>query len=198
MLACGLDTQPETKLEQIVGRVGNFLRVTPSTPEARLARSVQTLENRLVVDPLKKTTLIRVAYTSRDAALSARVLETLATLYQEKHAAVHRPAGTFQFFDQETARYRDELAAAEAELTEFNSQAKIISGVAQKQLVLQQLSQFEAELLQTQASAGEAGTRAAALKAEASERPSGRPRKREKSTTRNCWPLSKRLCFPWN
>jgi uncharacterized protein involved in exopolysaccharide biosynthesis len=171
VIACGLDTQPETKLEQLVGRVGNFLRVTPSTPEARLARSVQTLENRLVVDPLKKTTVIRVSYTSRDAALSARVLETLATLYQEKHAAVHRPAGTFQFFEQESARYRDELAAAEAELTEFNSQAKIISGVAQKQLVLQQLSQFEAELLQTQASAGEAGTRAAALKAEAKRTP---------------------------
>lgn len=171
VLACGLDSEVESNWAQIAGRVSSFLRVTPSTPEARLAESVQTLENRLVVDPLKKTTLIRVAYTSRDPALSARVLGTLATLYQEKHAAVHRPAGTFSFFDEETNRYRNDLAAAEMQLTDFNSQAGIISAVAQKQLVLQQISQFEAELVQTQTSAGEARTRALALKAEAAGTP---------------------------
>ena len=74
---------------------GQFSARPPSTPEARLARAVQTLQDRLVVDPLKKTTVIRVTYTSRDAE-SGPGLQTLATLYQEKHAAVHRPAGTFQ------------------------------------------------------------------------------------------------------
>lgn len=171
VLACGLNSEVDSKWERFVERAGNLLHRAPSTPAARLAQSVEALENRLVVDPLKKTTLIRVAYTSQDPELSARVLESLATLYQEKHAAVHRPAGTFAFFDVETVRYRNELAAAEAQLTEFNSQAGIISAVAQKQLVLQQLSQFEAELLQTQSSAAAARTRASALKVEAADAP---------------------------
>lgn len=167
VITCGLDAAPESKWMQIVERASDRLRGTSTTAQTRLARSVQTLENRIVVDPLKKTALIRVAYMSRDPELSARVLQTLATLYQEKHAAVHRPAGTFTFFEQETNRYRDELAASETALTDFNSQAGIVAAAAQKQLVLQQLSQFEAELLQTQTTAVEAGTRAASLKAEA-------------------------------
>src|SRR5271167_3050599 len=119
VLACGLNSEPDSKWARVLQRAGNFLHGTPSTPAAQLAQSVEALENRLVVDPLKKTTLIRVAYTSRDPALSARVLASLATLYEEKHAAVHRPAGTFAFFDVETNRYRNELAAAETQLTEF-------------------------------------------------------------------------------
>ena len=171
VITCGLDGAPESKWMQIVERASDRLRGTSTTAQTRLARSVQTLENRIVVDPLKKTALIRVAYMSRDPELSARVLQTLATLYQEKHAAVHRPAGTFTFFEQETNRYRDELAASETALTDFNSQAGIVAATAQKQLVLQQLSQFEAELLQTQTTAVEAGTRAASLKAEAKRTP---------------------------
>ena len=169
--ACRLDAEPKSEWAQVVEKASNFLRGTPSTPETRLARAVQTLENRIVVDPLKKTALIRVAYTSRDSELSARVLQTLATLYQEKHAAVHRPAGTFTFFEQETNRYRNDLAAAETALTDFNSHAGIVAAAAQKQLVLQQLSQFEAELLQTQAGVGEAETRAEALKTQAKRTP---------------------------
>ena len=95
VITCGLDGAPESKWMQIVERASDRLRGTSTTAQTRLARSVQTLENRIVVDPLKKTALIRVAYMSRDPELSARVLQTLATLYQEKHAAVHRPAGTF-------------------------------------------------------------------------------------------------------
>jgi len=166
VLICGLESQEKSTWERMLERVGDWLRRTPVTGEARLARSVQAFEERLVVDPLKKTTLIRVAYTARDPELAARVLQTLAIHYQEKHAAVHRPAGTFTFFDQETDHYRNELAIAEAQLTHFNSEEGIVSAPEQKQLVLQQLSQFEAELQQAQANATEARERAMALKAQ--------------------------------
>jgi uncharacterized protein involved in exopolysaccharide biosynthesis len=164
VLACRLESQDKSALEWALERAGEWMRATPMTGEARLARSVQTLEDGLVVDPLKKTTLIRVAYRARDPELAARVLQTLALHYQEKHAAVHRPAGTFTFFDQETDHYRNELAIAEAQLTHFNNQEGIVSAAEQKQLVLQQLSQFEAELQQAQANATEAHERAQAIK----------------------------------
>jgi len=164
VLLCGLESQPKPALETIIEQIGDKLRGRPVTGEMRLARAVQKLEERLVVDPLKKTTLIRVTYAARDPELAAHVLQTLATHYQEKHALVHRPPGTFAFFDQETEHYRNELAAAESHLTQFNMQEGIVSASAQKQLVLQQLSQFEAELQQSQANATEARERAAALR----------------------------------
>jgi uncharacterized protein involved in exopolysaccharide biosynthesis len=170
-LACGLASQENTAWERMIERAGDALRDVRASDQTRLARTVQKLEDRLVIDPLRKTTLIRVVYTARDPQLAARVLQTLATLYQEKHAAVHRPAGTFSFFDQETERYRGELAAAESQLREFDSREEIVSAAAQKELVLHQLSEFEAELQQAQANAYEATRRAAALKSEAAATP---------------------------
>lgn len=171
VIVCGLDTQVKPAWEQFMERMADRLRGAPLSGEARLARTVQTLEEHLVVDPLKKTTLIRVSYAAHDPEMAAHVLQALAGKYQEKHAAVHRPPGTFVFFDQETEHYRSELAGAEAQLTRFNSQEGIVSATAQKQLVLQQLSQFESELQQSQANATEARERASALRLQARATP---------------------------
>ena len=164
--ASGLANAKESSWARAMERVSDFLHGAKPSPATRLARDVQRLENNLIIDPLKKTTLIRVAYSSRDPQRAARVLQTLATLYQEKHAAVHRPPGTFQFFDQEAQRYRDELAAAESHLIEFDNQKNVIDAAAQKQLVLQQLSQFESELQLAQAESSAMARRAAAIRQE--------------------------------
>jgi uncharacterized protein involved in exopolysaccharide biosynthesis len=169
--ASGLGARNSSTFERAVERVADFARGTSSTPETRLAGSVQDLGDRLVVEPLKKTTLIRVAYAAHDPRQSARVLQTLAALYQEKHAAVHRPAGTFSFFDQQASHYRDELAAAETQLTDFDGREDVVAPAAQKQLVLEQLSQFEAELQQDQSNASAANARARALHAQSIAEP---------------------------
>ncbi len=164
--ASGLASRKSSAWGRIIERASDLARGARSTPESRLARSVRDLQNRLIVDPLKKTTLIRVAYASHDPELSARVLQTLATLYQEKHAAVHRPVGAFSFFDQQASQYRDELAGAETRLTDFDGRENVVAPAAQKQLVLEQLSQFEAELQQDQSNAAAAGAKARALHAQ--------------------------------
>lgn len=167
VIACSLADQPKSGPSRWLNALGDFVRETPSSPQTRLARAVQDLEQRLIVDPMKKTDLIRVSYTAGDPELAARVLQTLAVMYQEKHAAVHRPPGTFRFFDQESARYKNELAGAEAELTQFNSREGIIEAASQKQLVLQQLTHFEAEWQQAHANSSQAKARAEALRNQA-------------------------------
>src|SRR5271155_2250908 len=62
VLACGLSVERQAVWERWTGWAESFLRRTPATPEMGLASAVQTLEERLIVDPMKKTTLIRVAY----------------------------------------------------------------------------------------------------------------------------------------
>jgi uncharacterized protein involved in exopolysaccharide biosynthesis len=170
-IACGISGESKSGLNRWLDRIGDALRGTQNSPQTRLARAVQDLEQRLIVDPMKKTDLIRVTYASHDPAQAAHVLQTLATMYQEKHAAVHRPEGAFRFFDQETARYRDELANAETKLTDFNSREGIVEAATQKQLVLQQLSQFEAQWQQAQANSHQAKARAEGLRNQARSMP---------------------------
>lgn len=198
VLASGLESNKQSLWQRIAGHVGDALRGTRSTQETRLARSVQQLEDRMIVEPLKKTTLIRVAYSSSDPTLSARVLQTLATMYQEKHAAVHRPAGTFSFFDQQASRYRDELASAEAKLTDFDSRESVVAPEVQKQLVLEQLSRFQGESQDDQSSAYAAGERARALQARSAASRTARRRRSGKPTTRNCSRNSRAPCFRLN
>jgi uncharacterized protein involved in exopolysaccharide biosynthesis len=172
VLASGLESADESRWARAFERFENVLWRRPRSPQTELARSVEALEDTLVVDPLKKTKLIRVMYPSRDPELAARVLQNLGKLFQEKHAAVHRPPGTFNFFDQEAERYRGELATAETQLSDFDGTEGIVSATEQKQLVLQQISQFQAELQQSKANAHEANQRALALKSQSAVTPS--------------------------
>src|SRR6202023_155115 len=86
---------------------------------------------------------------------AAQVLNTLVSLYMEKHMAVHQPAGTFEFFQKQTQQYAQGLAQAESHLVEFSRTQGVVSPEQQKVATLQKLSEFQAELKQTQASISE-------------------------------------------
>ena len=74
-----------------------------------MARAVRALANQIQVETPSKTNLIEVTYSSSDPALAYGVLNSLSNLYLEKHAAVHRPAGSYQFFAQQTQSYKAAL-----------------------------------------------------------------------------------------
>lgn len=115
----------------------------------RLARAVRSLQNALQVEPLKKTNLISATYRSRDPALAARVLNTLSNLYLEKHLAVHRLPGAFDFFQKQTERYRNELATNEEHLIGFDRDTGLVSPQLEKEITLRKLSDFDAALRET-------------------------------------------------
>lgn len=122
-----------------------------SKGDAALARVVQKLEADLKIAPIRKTTFIRVTYRSPDPNLAARVLSDLAKLYLEKHRALHRPTGAYQFFTEQADRFRDELAAAEARLNEYGRREEIVSADFEQQSALQKLADFESALQETRA-----------------------------------------------
>ena len=47
------------------------------------------------------------------------MLNSLSNLYLEKHAAVHRPPGSYQFFAQQAQSYKAALEDSEARLRAF-------------------------------------------------------------------------------
>jgi uncharacterized protein involved in exopolysaccharide biosynthesis len=134
--------------------------------ETRVFKAVQQLAKNLSVEAVKKTDLIKVSYKTADARLAYRVLSTLADSYMEKHLAVHRPPGAFEFFQQETEQYRKSLQVAEARLASFGSEKKVASPLVERDLTLQKLSEFDATLRGTQTGIAETQRRIDELEAQ--------------------------------
>ena len=74
----------------------------------------ETLAKQIEVEAPPKTNLIEVTYSSSDPALAYGVLNSLSNLYLEKHATVHRPPGSYQFFAQQAQSYKAALEDSEA------------------------------------------------------------------------------------
>lgn len=131
-----------------------------------VSRAVDQLGKKVKVEALKKTNLIKVTYRSIDPELSYRVLNTLANLYMEKHLAVHRPPGAFDFFQQETEQYKKGLAEAEMRLGRFDKEQGVASAQTERDLALQKLNEFDATLHQTEAGIPETQRRISDLEAQ--------------------------------
>lgn len=131
--------------------------------DVRVATAVRKLVGALKVEPLKKSNLIQVSYTSSDPELAARVLTTLANSYLSKHLAVHRISGVLEFFDQEAERYGKELAAAEEKLVRFSQEQGAVPAQLERDIVLQKFGDFDANLRLTQAGITETKQRIGAI-----------------------------------
>ena len=90
------------------------------TRNDRIARAVKQLAKSIKTEVTTKTNIIQVTYSSGDPQLAYKVLDALGRYYKEKHVAVHRPAGSYDFFANQTNKYKDELAAAETKLRDFS------------------------------------------------------------------------------
>jgi uncharacterized protein involved in exopolysaccharide biosynthesis len=117
---------------------------------ARVERAAKKLANRLEVESIKKTNLIAVSYDAPDPQLAAHVLQSLASIYLEKHMEVHRPAGQLHFFDQQTGESRRQLEEAKGKLMDFTKSHGVVVAAQQRDLVLQRLNDVEASYRQTQ------------------------------------------------
>jgi len=117
---------------------------------ARVQRAAKKLASKLEVEPIKKTNLIAVSYGAADPQLAAHVLQSLASVYLEKHMEVHRPGGQLHFFDEQTGESRRQLEAAQGKLMEFTKSHDVVVAAQQRDLVLQRLNDVEASYRQTQ------------------------------------------------
>jgi uncharacterized protein involved in exopolysaccharide biosynthesis len=117
---------------------------------ARVERAAKKLAGRLDVEAIKKTNLIAVSYDASDPQVAARVLQSLASIYLEKHMEVHRPGGQLHFFDQQIGESRRQLEEAQGKLIDFTKSHDVVMAAQQRDLVLQRLNDVEASYRQAQ------------------------------------------------
>ena len=169
---CGLH---ESSNESIWARILSVFEprqmLSEGEKDIRVPQAARRLEKALQAKPIKKTNLIKVSYKSTDPQLAARVLRTLASLYMDKHLTVHRPPGAFDFFQQQTERYREQLVAAEKRLAEFSRGEGVVAAKLEKEITLQKLAEFESTLKETHTAAAEAGKRVQDLEVQLAKTP---------------------------
>ncbi|HEV8523052.1 MAG TPA: Wzz/FepE/Etk N-terminal domain-containing protein [Terriglobales bacterium] len=163
VIACELDSKGLPLWSRVM------LRGAPH--EAKVARAVRQLEKDLDVEPMRKSNLIEVTYTSSDPQLAAQVLRKLSEYYQEKHLAVHRPAGALEFFQRQTEQYRQRLSESQRRLGEFSKQQGTIAAQLERDNALVKVNEFETSLRQTMSAIAEARNRIRTLEQQAGTTP---------------------------
>lgn len=113
-------------LEQPTGFSLVDLLMPHQTQEDRIARSVKHLAKKLKIANVKSSNIIEVSYSSPNPQAAYGVLKTLGDAYMQKHVEVHRPAGSYQFFADQTQKYHDALETAETKLRNLS----LNSGIA--------------------------------------------------------------------
>ncbi len=168
VLACGLqNSENQSGWRSIFGR-----SYAAGQPQEATSAAVRKLATRLRVETLPKTSLISITYESTSPQRAAQVLTTLVNLYFEKHLAVHRSSGAFEFFRQQTKQYEQGLADAESRLLGFSQQEGVVSPQQEKDSALRKVSEFDSALKQTQAAIAETARRIHTLEGQAASTPS--------------------------
>ncbi len=149
-------------VEKALGYVG-----LKQSEDEKTAKAAIRLGKELNIQLIKKSNLITVGYSSSDPKLAAKVLQCLDEAYLQKNLAVHHPQGEFQFFDQEAQAYQKNLSDAEGQLKIFADQQGGVSPQLARDITLQKLNEFTANLQQTYADIASTQTRIDSLEKQA-------------------------------
>jgi uncharacterized protein involved in exopolysaccharide biosynthesis len=141
VLTCGLQ-----KHKSLLSYIG----INRSEDE-KISKAIMRLKADLHVELLKKSNIISLTYSSSDPKAAAHVLDVLSNAYIDQHLAVHRPAGQVKFFEQETERYKQNMAESESALKKFADETGGVAPQLARDMTLQKLNDFSATLESTRA-----------------------------------------------
>jgi succinoglycan biosynthesis transport protein ExoP len=110
----------------------------------------------LVIEPLPKSSVIRLTFGSADPTLVQPVLTAIVDAYLKKHVEVHRGMGAVgDFLSQETDQLRSRLSQTEDDLRKAKDKAGIVSLDDSKKANAEQLSRIRGEIYAAEAELAE-------------------------------------------
>jgi uncharacterized protein involved in exopolysaccharide biosynthesis len=114
------------------------------------SKAVKNLINGLKIGVITKTDVIEVDYKASDPAIAYGVLNKLASLYLQKHLAVRRPQGSYDFFANQTEKYDRALKDSEMRLAAFGDAAGTAAPDVQRTFMAQELINSDSMLHQAE------------------------------------------------
>lgn len=138
-----------------------------SNPEGAFpVPTIVQLEQRVAAVRKPQSNVVEVSYRSSDADFAIHVVNTLVNLYSRYHIETHKTPGAMAFFDKETQAAKESFVNADLELERFDAAHGLTSVATEKDNMLRQRAQLEADLRRTEAQVTELTTKVAAVEAE--------------------------------
>jgi polysaccharide biosynthesis protein PslE len=141
------------------------------TESSREERAAERLRRDLVVEPIRKSSVISVRYRAKTARQAAEVLRTLATEYMAAHVRLHGSPGAVDAFESLAARYTEELQEAQAQYEDVRRTLHIGSLAEDKALAEQKLGDLQKRLTESNVEAARTGRELDRLEALVSQQP---------------------------
>ena len=124
------------------GVVGSSKKGT-SDPWKDRYNAVQLVENGLKAEALKNSNIITISFEAENRKVAQETINKLIELFLEKHMNVYRPAGSYKFFDEQTAETRKNLVSAEENLRTLKNSTGIASLEEQRKVLLQRIGDLQ-------------------------------------------------------
>jgi uncharacterized protein involved in exopolysaccharide biosynthesis/Mrp family chromosome partitioning ATPase len=140
-------------------------------PVSAREKAVLKVLQGLNTEVLKKSNIIALSYQSTDPALAQKVLNRLLGLYLEKHIAVHRTTGSYDFFAQQTRGLRAQLSRTEQELRDLKNQTEVASLAEQRRILMERQGALQAQIEATDAALAASRAKVGAMQAKLAHLP---------------------------
>ena len=138
------------------------------------------LQKKIVVQPVRKSNVLEVSYRHKDPAYAQKIVAALTERYIAGRSELYRSPGAVGFFDEETKAAASRLEEAEQALEAYSSEAGVSvlgmpgdsqSLAAEKEAILQRLTDFEKQLGEARVDVHQQSERVAGLEAQLAGEP---------------------------
>lgn len=134
--------------------------------EDRRIPTVRTLEQKVTVSRKPNSNVLEVAYRSTKQEEAVDVVNTLVRLYVDYSIEKHRQPGAVEFFYHQASAAKEGFEQADLQLERYDAAHGLTSIAVEKDQLLRQRAQLEADLRRSEAEIVELTTKVAALDAE--------------------------------
>ena len=114
-------------------------------------KAILQVSKSLEIEALKNSNIISISYKAKNRKLAQLTIEKLIAVYLDKHINVHRTAGSYEFFTEQTDHLRNTLFQAEDNLRELKNKAGIASLEEQRHVLLKRMGDLQQEVEGTEA-----------------------------------------------
>jgi len=91
------------------------------------AKLLTSFSKHLTVDPIGKSDVMSLSFSASSAAEAQDTLNRLAAAYLEQHERLQRRSGAAGFYEEETARYKEQWNQANHRLVDFQNAHHLVS-----------------------------------------------------------------------
>lgn len=154
---------PTGLLSGALGFVGLGRDIARLSPEER---ALDAYFERLTVAPVDKSRVIEIRFWSTDAALAARIANTISERFIDLQTRdkLERDRKVRRYFEHKIDDLRTTVADAEGKVQQFRGEADLLTGVNNLTLASQSLTELTAQLTAAQGQQAEAEARARSIR----------------------------------